>query len=85
VVYRDFVEMTEKCSPIADDWKKVLFPDETRVSLKSPDGREHVWRGAGERFASCNVSSRVQLGDGSVMFWGRRRRAHTLLTSYLLH
>lgn len=27
-----------------NNWKKVLFSDETRISLKSPDGRERVWR-----------------------------------------
>lgn len=53
-----------------DDWKMVLFSDETRISLKSPDGRERVWRRPGERFASCNISPRVPFGGGSVMFWG---------------
>ena len=52
------------------DWKKVLFSDETRVSLSSPDGRERVWRRAGERFASCNISPKIPFGGGSVMFWG---------------
>ncbi|KAF2884207.1 hypothetical protein ILUMI_21989 [Ignelater luminosus] len=27
-----------------DDWKQVLFSDETRVNLKSPDRRQQVWR-----------------------------------------
>lgn len=53
-----------------NDWKTVLFSDETRISLKSPDGRERVWRRSGERFASCNISPRVPFGGGSVMFWG---------------
>jgi hypothetical protein len=45
-----------------DDSKKVLFSDETRVSLKSPDGRERVWQRAAERFASCNTK-------GTVWWW----------------
>lgn len=53
-----------------NDWKKVLFSDETRVSLKGPDGRERVWRRTGERFASCNISTKVAFGGGSVMFCG---------------
>lgn len=53
-----------------DEWKKVLFTDETRVSLKSPDGRERVWRRPGERFAACTISPREPFGGGSKMFWG---------------
>jgi hypothetical protein len=45
-----------------DDSKKVLFSDETRVSLKFPDGRERVWQRAGERSASCNTK-------GTVWWW----------------
>lgn len=53
-----------------NDWKQVLFSDETRVSLKAPDGRERVWRRRGERFASCNISPKIPFGGGSKMFWG---------------
>lgn len=53
-----------------NDWKKVLFSDEMRVSLNSPDGRERVWRRTGERFARCNISPKIPFGGGSVMFWG---------------
>lgn len=53
-----------------DDWKRVLFTDETRVSLKSPDGRERVWRRPGERFSACTISPREPFGGGSRMFWG---------------
>lgn len=51
-------------------WKQVLFSDETRVSLKSPDGRGRTWRRPGERFAECTFSPRVPFGGGSIMFWG---------------
>lgn len=61
---RDHVNWT------VNDWKKVLFSDETRVSLSSPDGRERVWRRRGERFAQACFSPRVPFGGGSVMFWG---------------
>lgn len=52
-----------------NDWKIVVFSDETRESLNSPDGHERVWRKPGERFAQCNISPRIPFGDGSVMFW----------------
>lgn len=53
-----------------DDWKRVLFTDETRVSLKSPDGRDRVWRRPGERFSECAISQKEPFGGGSKMFWG---------------
>lgn len=53
-----------------EDWKNVLFSDETRISLSSPDGRERVWRRRHERFAQACFSHRVPFGGGSVMFWG---------------
>lgn len=61
---RDHVQWT-----IAE-WQNVLFSDESRFGLYSPDGRERVWRRAGERYAQCNFSERVQYQGGSVMVWG---------------
>lgn len=51
-------------------WKKVLFTDETRVSLRGPDGRQRVWRRQGERYAQCCFSPKVPFGGGSRLFWG---------------
>lgn len=52
------------------DWRSVLFSDESRFSLRSPDGRERVWRRQGERFAQCNIAERISYRGGSVMIWG---------------
>lgn len=51
------------------EWRQVLFSDESRFCLRSPDGRERVWRRQGERFAQCNFSERVSFGGGSIMVW----------------
>ncbi len=40
-------------------WRGVLFTDESRFSLYRADGRQHVWRCVGERFADVNVVDRV--------------------------
>lgn len=53
-----------------EDWSLVLFSDESRFCLRSPDGREKVWRRRGERYAPCTFSPRVAFGGGSVMVWG---------------
>lgn len=52
-----------------DDWGHVLFSDESRFCLRSPDGRERVWRRIGERYAECTFSPRVSFQGGGVMVW----------------
>lgn len=53
----------------AIDWGRVLFTDESRFCLRSPDGRGRVWRRRGERYAECTFSPRVSFQGGSVMVW----------------
>jgi hypothetical protein len=48
-------------------WSSVMFSDESRFCLRSPDGRERVWRRPGERFAPCCISPRTPFGGGGVM------------------
>ncbi len=50
-------------------WRGVLFTDESRFSLYMADGRQHVWRCVGERFADVNVVDRVAHGGSGVMVW----------------
>ncbi|KAJ4446507.1 hypothetical protein ANN_13203 [Periplaneta americana] len=50
-------------------WSCVLFTDESRFNLCSPDGREGVWRRRGERFSQCCISENVPYGGGGVMVW----------------
>ncbi len=50
-------------------WRGVLFTNESRFSLYKPDGRQHVWRRVGERFADVYVVDRVAHGGGGVMVW----------------
>ena len=47
----------------------MLFTDESLFQLYRADGRQHVWRRVGERFADANVMNRVPHGGGRVMVW----------------
>lgn len=53
-----------------DQWRAVLFSDETRVCLFCNDRRRRVYRRQGERFAQACIQETVEYGGGSCMFWG---------------
>lgn len=53
-----------------EQWKAVLFSDESRIALRGPDGRQRVYRRRGERFAECTVVKTVGYQGGSIMIWG---------------
>ena len=52
-----------------DDWKKVIWTDETSVLLNSRKGGYRVWRTAKERFDRTCVRPRWK-GFSEFMFWG---------------
>lgn len=61
---REHVEWT------LNDWQRVLFSDETRVGLRSSDGRIFIWRRPGERYSKACMVPQVAFHGGSIMFWG---------------
>jgi hypothetical protein len=52
-----------------NEWKNVLFTDESRFNPRSPDGCEKVWRRPGERYSQCCISPRTGYNGGSIMIW----------------
>ena len=52
-----------------DDWKNVLFTDESRFNLFFADGRLRVWRRQGERYDPTKILERDRYGGGDVMVW----------------
>lgn len=52
-----------------DDWRSVLFTDESRFTLQGPDGRQRVWRRTGERYSQQMFARRTNFFGGSVMAW----------------
>ncbi|KAG2202747.1 hypothetical protein INT47_004771 [Mucor saturninus] len=52
-----------------EQWKKVIWSDESRFRIHGNGGFPHVVRKEGERYQSCHVLRSVKYGGGSVMVW----------------
>ena len=52
-----------------EEWRRVMWTDESRFTLDFHDGRIRVHRMPGERFAPCCVVEHDRYGGGSVMVW----------------
>ena len=53
-----------------DDWKRVLWSDESKFNLFHSDGRTYVRRRVSEEFSDNCVVPTIKHGGGSVMIWG---------------
>lgn len=53
-----------------DQWKSVLWTDESKFELFGNKRRQYVRRKQGERFKSQCIAPTVKHGGGSVMVWG---------------
>ena len=52
-----------------EQWRKVMWTDESRFTVDFHDGRIRVHRLPGERFAACCVQEHDRYGGGSVLIW----------------
>lgn len=53
-----------------EDWKSVLWTDESKFEIFGSKRRQYVRRKEGERFDSKCITPTVKHGGGSVMVWG---------------
>ena len=53
-----------------EDWKHVIWLDETKINHIGSDGRKWAWKRAGEGLSNRLVEGTVKFGGGSVMLWG---------------
>jgi transposase len=53
-----------------EDWKRVVWSDETKINRLGSDGRKWVWKKAGEGLSDRLVEGTVKFGGGNLMLWG---------------
>jgi transposase len=53
-----------------DDWKRVIWSDETKINRFGSDGRSWCWIRDGETQQPHHVKQKVKHGGGSIMIWG---------------
>ncbi len=53
-----------------EDWKRVVWSDETKINRLGSDGRKWVWKKAGEGLIDREVEGTLKFGGGSLMVWG---------------
>ena len=53
-----------------EDWKRVIWSDETKINRIASDGRQWVWKKTGEGLIEREVQGTVKFEGGNIMVWG---------------
>jgi transposase len=53
-----------------EDWRRVVWSDETKINRMGSDGRKWVWKKEGEGLSERLVEGTIKHGGGSLMMWG---------------
>lgn len=53
-----------------EDWKRVVWSDETKINRLGSDGRHWIWKKSGQGLQDRHVDGTVKFGGGSLMMWG---------------
>ena len=53
-----------------NDWKRVVWSDETKINRLGSDGRKWVWKKENESLNDRLVQGTKKFGEGSLMMWG---------------
>ncbi|KAG1059542.1 hypothetical protein G6F41_013395 [Rhizopus arrhizus] len=52
-----------------DDWKRVIFSDETKINRFGSDGKAYTWKLPHEELNSRHIQQTVKHGGGNIMVW----------------
>ncbi|EAL59155.1 transposase [Wolbachia endosymbiont of Drosophila ananassae] len=53
-----------------DDWKRVVWSDESKFNRFQSDGKQYCWIRPGDRVQRHHVKQTVKHGGGNIMVWG---------------
>lgn len=53
-----------------EDWKHVIWSDETKINRFGSDGKQYVWKKKGQPLLEREVAPTVKHGGGNIMVWG---------------
>jgi hypothetical protein len=53
-----------------EDWKRVIWSDETKINRFGSDGQQYVWGRKGESLGGRDVEETLKFGGGNIMVWG---------------
>ena len=53
-----------------EDWKRVIWSDEAKITRLCSNGRQWVWKRSGAGFTDREVAGTVKFGGGGLMVWG---------------
>ncbi|KAG0972341.1 hypothetical protein G6F29_013545 [Rhizopus arrhizus] len=56
-----------------DDWRRVVFSDETKINVWGSDGCKYFWRRPGDKLQSLHLDLRVKGGAGSITILSTHR------------
>ena len=68
---KEQLDWAEQCKEYTlENWKRVIWTDETKINHLGSDGRKWVWKEVGEPLNDRWEESTVKFGGGNVMMWG---------------
>jgi transposase len=53
----------------SDDWKKVVWSDESKFNLLNSDGKEYYWTDRPDEITEEGITPTLKFGGGGVMVW----------------
>lgn len=59
--YKEFTE---------EDWKRVIWSDESKINRLGSDGQKYIWKRAGEPLIEREIIGTKKFGGGNIMVWG---------------